>query len=252
MKQLRHGRLLGALLFTFAGAQSAGCMEHEIDGNTAREEFADQQLASLAKAACEGDVAGVERALKRGASPNGQGVESVTPLAWAVNCENLSGIEALLKAGGNPNQLIGDDFSPTFAAATMWNPAILKILLKHGGDPNAYRKGDLSKTALAEALSVGIDGHGWDNFYALLDAGADINRADEMGRTIATKAAALRQYDIVVELLDRGYSYDLPGLGRYLQVGEVNAAAFPEAAASKAKAIAMLEKKGVRFPVPPL
>jgi ankyrin repeat protein len=223
-------------------------MERKVGGKSVQDVFSEPRLATLARAACDGDDATVARAIKDGADPNGKGFDDVTPLYWAVNCQNLHGVEALLRAGANPNYMFGGRFSAVYAASTMEESAMLKLLLKYGGDPNT-KDNKSNKTALEEALSLGIHGADWDNYYALLNLGADINRADAMGDTIAKAAAALGRFDKVAELLERGYRTDLPDLGRTVQIRRVDPKS--EQAEWQAKVKVMLEQKGVQFPVPP-
>jgi hypothetical protein len=229
-----------------------GCIEHKINGKSAEQAFTDQNLATLARAACEGDVAEIEKMLKLGANPNGAGYLGGTPLFWAVNCENKTGIEALLKAGADPNLRIpgpNGPYSATYAAATMTNPAPLKILLQNKGDPNTFEGNTVYASALHKAFELGVDEGQWDNYYALLDAGADINRADDVGNTIATLAVSLGQFDKAIELLDRGYTHDLVDLGGFTSNGG-SLGLLPKAAKDRDRLIELLEKRGVHFPVP--
>lgn len=220
-------------------------MEHKIGEKSVQDVFVDQRSIALASAACEGDLAGIDRALRDGAVINGEGHERTTALMWALTCDNAAGIEHLLKAGANPN-LDNGRFTPVYAAATRHNPVPLKILLRYGGDANTEDR-KTRKTALEAALSLGIHGFGWDNYYTLLEK-ADINRADEMGWTIANAAAALNQFDKVAELLERGYSFDLQDLGRTVQSGRVD---LEPQVTWQHKVRAMLVARGVVFPVPP-
>ena len=189
-------------------------MEHKVGDRTANDVFGVTPLARLATAACRGDEQGIAAALRDGADVNGQGHDGVTPLLWALGCDNARGIESLLKAGANPNQDVGAG-TAVYLAATRHDPRVLRVLLQHGGDANAF-DANTGMTALQEAFSLGLHGFGWDNYDALL-AKADINRADEHGWTIATEAAAMGRFDKVVELLERGYARDLSGLGRIVQ-----------------------------------
>lgn len=220
-------------------------MEHKVGDKTAEEVFGATALAQLAKAACNGDPAGIAAALREGADVNGHGQEGMTPLLWALSCDNVRGIEALLEAGANPNQPVGS-CTAVYLAATRHDPGPLHTLLRHGGDANAFDT-ETGMTALQEAFSLGLHELGWENYDALL-AKADINRADERSWTIATEAAAMGRFDKVAQLLERGYARDLPNLGRMVQLRVVDS---KEDQAWQAKVRQMLEARGVRFPVPP-
>jgi len=192
-----------------AGVGGNRLMEQMVDGKTASEVFADPQVVKLARAACAGDISKVNSLIAHGASPNAHGTEGMTPLFWALRCGTPEAVEALLKAGANPNQAIGTAETPLYRAATYKDPAYLRLMLKYGGDPNKpLADGD---TVLGAAFAAGQYGNLWQNYYALLDAGVDINLPS---RTVgmAEFAAAVGQPSKAVELLERGYSYDLEGL----------------------------------------
>lgn len=220
--------------------------EFAVEGKTAADVFSEPGLASLARAACQGEISVVDRAVKAGANPNGVGLEGTTPLFWALRCENLAGVEALLRLGANPNQKFPGEagFSPVFAAAGMKDGAFLKLMLAHGGDPNASIDDGGDWTALKAALFRGMDENGWDNFEALLDGGADINRP-QGGVTIAELAANLRLFDVVADLLRRGYRHDLPRIAF-----TANAAFLPSMSENQKKwrlvVLRMLEERGVK------
>lgn len=251
MTSWKAALFVGAVL-TVAAGQTASCAEQTVGGRTVTQEFSDPHVAALVRTACEGDLLGVERALTEGADPNFRGFEGITPLFWVVKCENAGGIEALLQAGADPNYKPPGRFSPTYAAATMWNPEPLGLLLRHGGDPNARNGDDIDgDSALWEALQLGWGGHGWNNYYALLQSGADINRANSAGKTIAHQAVTLAEFEKVSELLDRGYDGDLVSLGRAVTVRDIDSASFPAAAAARSRLIRKLEQRGVTFPVLP-
>jgi hypothetical protein len=270
----RVGLLTAGLLAALAMAGPAAA-EKVVRGKTAAQVFAEPGLAALARGACEGDLGAVDRALKAGADANGKGEWGLTPLLWAEMCGGVPGMEALLRAGADPNyRLAGPGGGAAVGfASQITNPAVLKLVLKYGGKPNTTIEGS-PHTALEMAFTVGWAGKGWDNYYALLDAGADINCVYE-GQTIALSAAALDRYDKVVELLDRGYHTDLIGLARSVTVSEgviqngarlgaflaqQNAVTSSEGkvmsadvqAPYLAKVKAALIAKGLSFPVPPL
>ncbi|MDZ4691127.1 ankyrin repeat domain-containing protein [Terricaulis sp.] len=244
-------------------------------GATAIELFGEPRVAALAEAACVGDVAAVNAAVADGVDPNSISVGfdelggRVTPLLWAVDCENSRGVEALLRAGADPNQSTGGRVGLTpilAAAADARNPVILRFLLQNGGNPNAISEVG-GYTALRRAYehgrsweSAGGGRAAWENWETLLDAGANAEATFDGGRdTIATFAAKINDFDTVIELLRRGYSHDLTYLGFWLQldaeIPEARAPRFPipplapEVEAARQQAIAMLVQRGVRFPM---
>lgn len=230
------------------GINGLGGADRKVGGRLATEIFHEQRLLKLAQAACEGDLSGIERELKVGADPNGKGAQGVTPLFWALECKDLKGVEALLKAGAGPNYRIPYTRSAGSLicdAATFKDPAFLKLLLRYHGDPNATQANS-PWTALRLALSLGMNGGGWENYTTLLNAGADINRS-YAGFTIADSAAAWGRFDRVVELLGRGYHGDLNDLGAFVQNGSIDLKSAQFEWQQKAKS--MLEKRGVKFPV---
>lgn len=245
--QRQRLKALTALLMMLA-TQQAGCMEHNVGGKTAADVFAEVAVRQLAQAACRGDAAEVRTVVNAGASPNAAGLRGLTPLAWAVSCNSVPGVSALLAAGADPNQPIGDDFSSVvYVAADRNEPGPLQVLLDAGANANAY---DLrsERTAIGQTLSRGINSGDWRHWELMLGK-ADLNRPyNKLGRTIANDAAALGQFDRVVELLDRGYRYNLKSLARTLEVREVPAAHEQW----KRRAMQRLEELGVRFPVGPV
>jgi len=242
--------IFGVAILMMIGTQVGARSEHQIGGRTASVVFADPDLAGLARAACVGDAASAGSAIHSGVDPNGAGMQNFTPLGWAVSCGNLAGVKALLEGGGAPNRLMGDAYSPTFLAAGSPNPEVLQLLLEHGGDPNATdeRNGD---TALSKAFLRGAHGQGWECYYILLDGGADINKVDRYGLTIANTVLGADHYDKLVELLVRGYNQNLEFLARRIGLDSENEARglhpdFGDQAASRQKVILLLETRGLK------
>lgn len=235
--------------------QRADVSSHTVNGLTVDQVFSDPSVARLATLGCSGDQPGIA-ALRGVVDPNSTGLSGITPLLWALDCRNLAGVEALLRMGADANQSTGGrgGYTPVLVAASVEDPAFLRLLLQHGGDPNSRYEGD-GATALDRAFQRGLEGEAWENWNILLEAGADINVAyrGEHG-TIATFAANLNRFDKVVELLERGYSHDLTYLGFTVQPLQ-HKTPFPvpplgrEAEEARARAMAILAQRGVRFPV---
>jgi hypothetical protein len=236
-------RFFGTALTLMTALTTASCGAHQVGGKTARQEFADARVVDLVDASCVGDRDRIARLIRAGADPNEKGNSGDTPIFWAVDCGNAVGIEALLDAGADPNYVISGNFSATYAAAGGSDPEPLKLLLKHGGDPNASASDAPLQSALGRALELGVHEGRWENYDILLKAGANINRGDGAGSTIATAAAGLGALDKVEELLDRGYDYDLVQLGAIVQIRPAHEGT------ARWRVMQILKAKGVKFPV---
>ncbi len=223
-------------------------MEYKVGDKAASDVFTDDGLRRLAQAACEGDERAVRSAVQRGANPNGAGLRGITPLVWAVSCDSVAGVNALLAAGANPNQAIGDEYtSVVYMAVRRDDPAPLKALLDAGAEANVYSLKS-ERTGISQALLHGIDTGDWRHWELMLPK-VDINRPhDKFGETIAIRAARLNQFERVVQLLEKGYSYQLIRLGRAVEVAENLTEPF---ASWQRKAVEMLKARGVVFPVGP-
>lgn len=184
------------------------------DDKRAHQTFQDEKLVQLAQAGCLGDRAEVAKLVQGGVPVDGPGVNGVTPLRWVVDCDNVDGADALIAAGANPNRRTGND-TPVLAAARHRNPRLLRLLLQHGGDPDAT-DGEGNDSALYYALGLGVEFDEWENYYLLLNAGADINRSIN-GSTVADRAVALGRPSKVIELIERGYRQDLDRLARLVK-----------------------------------
>lgn len=229
-----------ALGLALAVTQSGGCAEVSVGGKTAKDVFTDPQVLALVEAACKGDTAHMEQSVKQGANVNATGYREVTPLVWAMECHSKAGVRKLLELGANPNFKMEGDLSATWMAAGSNDPEWLPMMLAHGGDPNIVSGAD---TALMIAMEQGR----WQNFHLLLRQGADVNKADAVGNTAATYAAELSKFDVVAELLEHGYNYNLQDLARTVQGNHVPPKSDPYR--DKQRVLRMLEERGVKFPV---
>lgn len=172
--------------------------------------FSDPIQFRMVEAACLGDIDGARRSLDEGASVEAEGQDGVTPLLWVLRCHSLDGVRLLLERGADPDRLLRG--TPTsHYAARLEDVRFLELFLQYGADPNASRPA-LFGSLLDIALMRGIGEGTWGQWDLLLRSGVDINRPDHNGDTTAMKAARLNAYDRIIELLERGYSYDLPKL----------------------------------------
>lgn len=200
---------VGLVMAGFGGSRA---MDQTVDGKHASDVFVDPPVAQLARAACADNVAKVNELISQGVSPNARGANGMTLLFWALDCGKPETVEALLKAGADPNLAIGTAETPLYRAASYKDPAYLRLMLKYGGDPNMpMADGD---TVLRVAFMAGKYGSQWQNYYMLLDAGVDVNLPEggAGGIGIADSAAVSGFPSKAVELLERGYSYDLYSL----------------------------------------
>lgn len=231
-----------ALLAAGVIMQTAGCSEVKFGGKTAREVFDVPQVAALAEAGCNGDLAKMDALVKKGVDVNATGDQSGPVLWWVFGCKNYAGVEKLLSMGANPNYKVGGTDSATWIAAGADDPKWLALMLAHGGDPNIWSG---QRSALMVALKYGRV----QNVKLLLDHGADINAHDSGGSSAATDAAVEKEYDVLIELIKHGYNYQLIRLARV-----VNNTVIPpdsKLSAQKMQILGMLKERGVEFPIPP-
>ncbi|WP_395646405.1 ankyrin repeat domain-containing protein [Terricaulis sp.] len=240
--------------------------EHAMWGSTAGDLFENEDDATLARAACNGDAAGVAAAIAMGADPNAIGGEGdpdegptiqVTPLAWAIDCHSVAGVQALLNAGADPNLVEPLGSTPVTLAAALHSPDILRLLLARGGDANAHNH---ERTALEIAMRL----ERWlarnehlpperasANWQALLDSGADFNRLSPDGESLVHAAAVFHQWNRIEWLIQHGWDGDWVLLGLSIQHVERDDPPMPDeerAAAMRVREIVVAH--GVHFPIP--
>ncbi len=164
-------------------------------------------IASLHRAAWQGDVERVMREVKRGADVNGYDERGETPLISAlkgwyygpsvrlgpfilkvqapvkVNGWELV-VRYLLSHGADPNlrEGYGDSLCPLHWAVRIGERAV-KLLLRYGADPECRASGGISPLHYA-AFYGSVD-----VIKSLLKAGADVNGRDDEGRTLLHYAA---------------------------------------------------------------
>lgn len=213
--------IISALVFSVC-TSACSLADHEVGGRTSTDVFGNGQLRDVADAACRGDSEGVHAIAASGVEIDAGGLDGVTPLMWALTCESVEGLRALLELGADPNKRIEREFGWTalLYATSHDNAAYLQLMLEYGGDPNTIGP-DESENALSRALAFGIGAHAdnLDNFYILIESGADVNHVLHSNRTIANTAIALGRDCIALDLI-RNYDleFNLNGVLRTARV----------------------------------
>lgn len=161
--------------------------------------FPDSRVADLAETAADGKSESVDRAIARGANPNTEGKDGVTPLLYVLaSTRNKDGLRALLRGGADPNRIAPNGFCPLILSARAKDPEFLAVMLAGRGDPNLKNRDGSPVLHLA-----GTDER-WDNVRLLIDSGADMNATDPIGNTLAMNLAIYRNYEQVFWLLSKG------------------------------------------------
>ena len=110
-----------------------------------------------------------------------------TPLYRAVRAVDLTAVQMLVDAGANPSQPLKDGSTPLMAAAGLGAP--------RGGDEEVTEAGDRNNPV--------------DVIRILVDKGADVNAANDLGMTSAHYAVQRGSEPIIEFLASRGAKFDV-------------------------------------------
>jgi cytohesin len=152
----------------------------------------------LCAAALFGDIDKIGEILKKGADPNAQDTNGLTPLLYAVREERTEIVYLLLKNGADPNAKDTNEQTPLLYAIRKGRAEALHLLLKNGADPNA--KDTDGRTPLLYAAQE----ERTELLHLLLKNGADPNTKDTDGRTPLLYAAEKGRTEAVYLLLKNG------------------------------------------------
>jgi ankyrin repeat protein len=237
---------LGLILFFMIGCTTMSGAK--IGGMTVDQAFPDARVAKLVEAVSAGDDGEADKQIKAGADVNYVGTDGISPLLWVMyeghRARDYRGVEYLLKAGANPNYVVkggdSDGSSAMYFAAGGDSPELLRLLLDHKGNPNLVGIG-------GPLLQVAVSQNRKENIELLLTYRADINVV--YGHDTAAQVAAdLGKFDLVDYLLKRGLDANLEGLAKSVYSAHIRPDS--EQARWKSKVIAMLRKRGIKYPPP--
>lgn len=210
---MRH--CAAALLAVAVGAGVAGAVQgaRTLD---AEQVFAAGPVARLAEAAAAGDGARV-RVLAARVDVDAQGRDGLNLLQWALLQRSAAGLAALLEAGADASRIGVDGRTVWHQAAAAEDPACLRALLAHRAAGIDTADTHTGATPLMAALMAGRD----EQRRLLLQAGADVQRADAQGNRALHLAAKINDAQAVLELLQHGadpHARNAVGVGfqRYL------------------------------------
>lgn len=243
----------GMILLLFTALCCVGC-EDKGGAKVHPEQIFSGQLLQLAHAITANDNARIRILVKSGTNPNGYGKQGITPLIFAYAWERKKAFETLLESGADPNMPnTATDASPTiknqsamaFIAGAPDNDYLI-MLLNHGGNPD-------TKNSAKEPITIQMVFMTPSNFGGmriLLDHGADINATDSGGGTLLMNLAALRNFEQVYYLLQRGANpriKDGTGYGPDYHIFQekIDPVAFPGAYAAQLKCQEFLRAHGM-------
>jgi ankyrin repeat protein len=155
--------------------------------------------SALMDAVKRGDTAGVKALLAKKVDVNAPGVDTSTPLDWAVESNNLEMVNLLIDAGANVNSETRYKITPLSLACKNGNAAIIERLLKAGVDSNSTS--EEGQTALMTAALNGKV----DAIKMLLAHGAKVNATEPYkGQTALMWAAGEGNSDAAALLIEFG------------------------------------------------
>lgn len=229
-----------AILLLFLGSGMAACGEFEVGGKKAGDVFSDEQVADLARAASEGDLAAMDAAIAAGANLNYQGLDGTTPLEWSLYAENKPAFEKLYKAGADPYLMDSRAMNVVVLATRIDDPGYLKILLENGLDPNRPADEDRHPPIFSAIFQAR-----WPQFELLIGHCYDLNWASpKFARTAAIEAVSIGQFGMAVYLVENGHDHNLRELMLTADIRRVGG----EQAEYKEQLIGMLKALGEQFP----
>jgi len=161
--------------------------------------FAGANDSAVAKAARNGDLAGVRKLITARADVNLADADGSTALLWAAYQSDVDMTRALIAAGAKPDKANRYGVTPLLQASRTGDATIMDALLKAGADPSmAHPEGETPLMAASRS------GH-LDAVQLLLARKVNVNAADKyQEQTALMWAAAEGHGEVVTALLDAG------------------------------------------------
>jgi ankyrin repeat protein len=134
------------------------------------------------------------------------GQKGLPLLAWTMGHDDPAAAEILLRAGARPDVTFpfGDwKMSLISLAASMENPGFIALLL-------AYRANPAGVPDTEPPLFSAVKADRYDRIETLLNAGADINQQDSVGKTMILMMAFTGDYPQVLAFVKRGADPRIP------------------------------------------
>jgi ankyrin repeat protein len=173
--------------------------------------FADPQLAQLANAAQDGDLARIQQLIQAGAPVKSVGDEGMTVTHYALRARRNAPqvMELLLKAGADPVSLLSNGKTVPHYAVSRNNadPEVVKVLLAHGIGPNWFPpKGVYHDRSMLQAA---IMGNNLPVIKLLVERGANIDYVDPFDGSALHYALDGTDFFMAAYLVDSGIDLKL-------------------------------------------
>jgi len=174
--------------------------------------FADPQVAQLAQAAQDGDLARIEKLIKAGAPVRFVGREGMTVTHYALRARRNAPqvMELLLKAGADPVSMLSNGNNVPHYAVSRDNadPEVVKVLLAHGIGPNWFppSSGRYQKMSMLQEATMGKN---LPVIKLLVERGANINYVHPFSGSALHFALDGTDFYIPAYLVDAGIDLKL-------------------------------------------
>lgn len=173
--------------------------------------FADPQVAQLASAAQDGDLARIQQLIEAGTRVKFVGREGMTVTHYALRARRHAPqvMELLLKAGADPVSMLSNEKTvPHYAVARdNADPEVVKVLLAHGIGPNWFPPSGVYHDR--SLLQAAIMGSNLPVVKLLIERGADINYVHPISGSALHYALDGTDFHIPAYLVEAGIDLKL-------------------------------------------